>query len=284
MPYLTELTELAEVVMVNLVLSGDNAIVVAMAAAGLPAAQRGKAMIFGIGAATILRVIFALAASKMFAYLGLRLIGGLLLLWVCWKLWRELRDQAREDAAVEELEEDVAEVLPTADFKPLTHNPGPSPGKPTKTMGQALTQIMIADISMSLDNVLAVAAAAHDHPWILVLGLVLSVGFMGAAAALIAGLLKRFHWLGYIGLAIIFVVACQLIWQGIAGHDGRRRPGRPDVASQPRCDFEHDIGDPCCLNSAPSSRSSWSTSCWRATTPSSSASSPPACRARSARG
>ncbi len=214
MPYLTELTELAEVIMVNLVLSGDNAIVVAMAAAGLPKAQRAKAMIFGIGAATILRVIFALAASEMFVYLGLRLIGGLLLLWVCWKLWRELRDQTREDAAVEELEEEVAEVLPTADFNRLTHNPGPNPGKPTKAMGQALAQIMIADISMSLDNVLAVAAAAHDHPWILVLGLVLSVGFMGAAAALIAGLLKRFHWLGYIGLAIIVVVACQLIWQG----------------------------------------------------------------------
>jgi YjbE family integral membrane protein len=214
MPYLTELTELAEVVMVNLVLSGDNAIVVAMAAAGLPAAQRGKAMIFGLGAATALRVIFALAASKMFAYLGLRLIGGLLLLWVCWKLWRELRDQGREDAAIGELEEEVAEVLPTADFNQLTHNPGPSPRKSTKTLGQALTQIMIADISMSLDNVLAVAAAAHDHPWILILGLVLSVGFMGAAAALIAGLLKRYHWLGYVGLAIIFVVACQLIWQG----------------------------------------------------------------------
>jgi YjbE family integral membrane protein len=214
MPYLTELTQLSEVVMVNLVLSGDNAIVVAMAATGLPAAQRGKAMIFGIGAATILRVIFALAASRMFVYLGLRLIGGLLLLWVCWKLWRELRDQSREDAAVEELEEDVAQVLPTADFKQLVQNLGANPVRPTKTLCQALTQIMIADISMSLDNVLAVAAAAHDHPWILVLGLVLSVGFMGAAAALIAGLLKRFHWLGYIGLAIIFVVACQLIWQG----------------------------------------------------------------------
>ncbi len=214
MPYLTELTELTEVIMVNLVLSGDNAIVVAMAAAGLPAAQRGKAMIFGIGAATILRVIFALAASEMFVYLGLRLIGGLLLLWVCWKLWRELRDQVREDEAVDELEEEVAQVLPTADFDHATRNPGSESAKPTKTMTQALTQIMVADISMSLDNVLAVAAAAHDHPGILVLGLVLSVGFMGAAAALIAGLLKRFHWLGYIGLAIIFVVACQLIWQG----------------------------------------------------------------------
>jgi len=214
MPYLTELTELAEVIMVNLVLSGDNAIVVAMVAAGLPSAQRGPAMIFGISAATVLRVIFALVASKMFTYLGLRLIGGLLLLWVCWKLWRELREQSREDAAVDELEEGVAEVLPTADFKNLVHNLGPNPVKATKTMRQALTQIMIADISMSLDNVLAIAGVAHDHPWILALGLVLSVGFMGAAAALIAGLLKRFHWIGYGGLALIFLVACRLIWEG----------------------------------------------------------------------
>lgn len=214
MPYLTELTELSEVIMVNLVLSGDNAIVVAMAAAGLPLAQRGKAMIFGIGAATILRVFFALAASQMFIYLGLRLIGGLLLLWVCWKLWRELRDQGREDAAIRELEEEVAEVLPTADFDQPALNPGSNPGKPTKTITQALIQIMIADISMSLDNVLAIAGVAHDHPWILALGLVLSVGFMGAAAALIAGLLKRFHWLGYAGLALIFGVACKLIWEG----------------------------------------------------------------------
>jgi YjbE family integral membrane protein len=214
MPYITELTELAEVIMVNVVLSGDNAIVVAMAAAGLPPAQRGKAMIFGIGAATGLRVIFALVASRMFAYLGLRLIGGLLLLWVCWKLWRELQDQSREDAAVGELEEGVAEVLPTADFKHLVQNLAPNPVRPTKTMWQALTQIMIADVSMSLDNVLAITGLAHDHPWILVLGLVLSVGFMGAAAALIAGLLKRFHWLGYLGLAVIFYVACKLIWEG----------------------------------------------------------------------
>jgi len=214
MPYLTELTELSEVIMVNLVLSGDNAIVVAMAAAGLPPAQRGKAMIFGIGAATLLRVFFALAASQMFVYLGLRLIGGLLLLWVCWKLWRELRDQGHEDAAIRELEEEVAEVLPTADFDHAAHKPGSNPGRPTKSIAQALTQIMIADISMSLDNVLAIAGVAHDHPWILALGLVLSVGFMGAAAALIAGLLKRFHWIGYAGLALIFGVACKLIWEG----------------------------------------------------------------------
>src|SRR5262249_61543100 len=158
MPYLTELTELAEVVMVNLVLSGDNAIVVAMAPRGLPAAQRGKAVIFCITAATALRVVFALAASKMFTYLGLRLVGGLLLLWVCWKLWRELRGQGREDEAIEDLEKDVAEVLPTADFTRLIHNTGRTRDKPTKTLCQALTQIMIAAISMPIDTVLAVCA------------------------------------------------------------------------------------------------------------------------------
>lgn len=214
MPFITELTELAEVIMVNVVLSGDNAIVVAMAASGLPQAQRSKAMIFGIAAATVLRVAFSLVASEMFAHLGLRLVGGLLLLWVCWKLWRELRQQRREDQAVDKLEEDVGTMLPTADFDQSTDNPELDLAAPDKTMRQALTQIMIADISMSVDNVLAVAAAAHDHPWILVVGLILSVVFMGAAAAVIAGLLKRFHWLGYAGLGIIFVVALQLIWEG----------------------------------------------------------------------
>ena len=210
----SELSALFQVIFVDIVLAGDNAIVVGMVAASLPREQRARVIVLGIAAATVLRIVFAAVTTQLLQVLGLLLAGGVLLLWVCWKLWRELRDQGPEDAAVEELEERVGEVLPTADFNHLTHNPGPNPGKPTKTMAQALTQIMIADISMSLDNVLAVAATAHDHPWILVLGLVLSVGFMGAAAALIAGLLKRYHWLGYVGLAIIFVVACQLIWQG----------------------------------------------------------------------
>jgi YjbE family integral membrane protein len=211
---LAELTALLGVIWVDLVLAGDNAVVVGVAAAGLPREKRGKVIMIGIAAATVLRIIFAFLTTELMAIIGLTLAGGILLLWVCWKLWRELRDQSREDAAVEDLEEEVAQVLPTAEFKHLGQNPGPNPAKPTKTLGQALTQIMIADISMSLDNVLAVAASAHDHPWILILGLVLSVAFMGAAAALIAGLLKRFHSLGYIGLAIIFVVACQLIWEG----------------------------------------------------------------------
>jgi len=214
MPYLNELSDLLEVLMVNLVLSGDNAIVVAMAAAGLPQAQRGKVMIIGIAAATGLRVVFALATSKLYAYIGLRLAGGILLLWVCWKLWRELRQQRRQDAAVDELEKEIG-VLPTADCRDKTRLPSrPSSNGGDKSFGQAITQIIIADISMSLDNVLAVAGAARNNPVILIIGLVLSIAFMGAAATLIAGLLKRYHWIGYAGLAVIFYVACSLVWEG----------------------------------------------------------------------
>jgi YjbE family integral membrane protein len=215
MPYLNELSDLLEVIMVNVVLSGDNAIVVAMAAAGLPQAQRGKAMIFGIAAATGLRVVFALATSELYAYLGLRLAGGILLLWVCWKLWRELRQQRRQDAAVDELEEEVGSVMQVVEC-----NDGAPVARRTtavvtnKTFCQAITQIIIADVSMSLDNVLAVAGAARNHPAILIIGLVLSIAFMGVAATLLAGLLKRFHWIGYAGLAVIFYVACTLVWEG----------------------------------------------------------------------
>ncbi|HTO84529.1 MAG TPA: TerC family protein [Methylomirabilota bacterium] len=212
---LDQLSDLLEVIMVNVVLSGDNAIVVAMAAAGLPQAQRGKAMIIGIAAATGLRVVFALATSELYAYLGLRLAGGILLLWVCWKLWRELRQQRREDAAVAELEEEVGSVMQIVECSDGA--PGAATratAVPTKTFCQAFTQIMIADISMSLDNVLAVAGAARNHPAILIVGLVLSIAFMGVAATLLAGLLKRFHWISYAGLAVIFYVACTLLWEG----------------------------------------------------------------------
>src|SRR5215475_6849229 len=145
MPYLNELSELLEVVMVNVVLSGDNAIVVAMAATGL-------------------RVVFALATSELYAYIGLRLAGGILLLWVCWKLWRELRQQRRQDAAVEELEEEVGSVMQIVEC----NDGAPAARRTTtvatnKTFCQAITQIMIADVSMSLDNVLAVAVAARNH-------------------------------------------------------------------------------------------------------------------------
>jgi len=217
---LAELSALLQVIMVDLVLAGDNAIVVGMVAAGLPREQRAKVILIGIAAATLLRVAFAVVTSQLLQIIGLTLAGGILLLWVCWKLWRELRQHKREDTAVDHVEAGVGGVLPTADFDAVRSAPASAlPGlhvdnAPLKTLRNAVIQIVVADVSMSLDNVLAVAGVARDHTWVLVIGLILSVAFMGAAAALIAGLLKRFHWIAYIGLAIILYVACQMIWDG----------------------------------------------------------------------
>ena len=202
------------IIWIDLVLAGDNAVVVGMAASGLPREQRTKVIMLGIAAATLLRIIFAFATTILLQIIGLLLAGGILLLWVCWKLWRELRLQRQEEKAVDRLEEEVGDVLPTADFD------GSRQAKlgndaPRKTFGQAALQIVVADVSMSLDNVLAVGGIAKDHPtWVLVVGLVLSVAFMGAAATLIARLLKRYHWIAYVGLAIIFYVSLAMIWEG----------------------------------------------------------------------
>lgn len=200
---LSELSALFQVVMVDLVLAGDNAIVVGMVAAGLPRDQRGKVIVIGIMAATLMRVAFAVVTSQLLQVIGLTLAGGILLLWVCWKLWRELREQRNEIDAERAA---PGEATAEPDGKPAA--------PPRKTVRQAVVQIVIADVSMSLDNVLAVAGVAREHTVVLIIGLVLSVAFMGAAATLIAGLLKRFHWIAYIGLAIIFYVACSMIWEG----------------------------------------------------------------------
>jgi YjbE family integral membrane protein len=215
------LTALLGIIWIDLVLAGDNAIVVGMAAAGLPKEQRAKVIVIGIIAATVLRICFAGTVTILLNIIGLTLAGGILLLWVCWKLWRELRAQKNEANAVQELEAEFGNVLPTAD-DPLNLRPAPArvegvaaPGAPRKTFSQAVTQIIIADVSMSLDNVLAVGGMAKDHPtWVLVVGLVLSVAFMGAAATFIAGLLKKYHWIAYVGLLIILYVALQMIWDG----------------------------------------------------------------------
>ncbi len=192
------LAALMQVVLVNLVLSGDNAIVVGIAVAGLPAGQRWRVMVLGIAAATLLRIVFALFTVQLLQVIGLTLAGGLLLLWVCWRMWRELRERA------------VARAEPLAAEGPS----GARPHAPEKTMRQAAVQIIIADVSMSLDNVLAVAGVAREHALVLVLGLALSVIFMGLAAALIARLLDRHQWIGYIGLAVIAYVALRMIWDG----------------------------------------------------------------------
>jgi YjbE family integral membrane protein len=194
---------LMQVIAIDLVLAGDNAVVIGLAAAGLPAEQRSKVILVGIAAATVMRIGFALIATQLLAILGLLLVGGILLLWVCWKMWRELRGGHAEAVLAEE-------ALTGTD---IDHD-GQVAAAPRKTFAQAATQIVVADVSMSLDNVLAVSGAAHEHPNIMVFGLVLSVALMGIAASWIAGLLEKRPWIAYVGLAIIFYVAIEMIIRG----------------------------------------------------------------------
>ena len=193
------LTALFQVILIDLVLAGDNAIVIGLAAAGLPKEQRAKAILIGIGAATLLRMVFAGLTTQLLQIVGLLLAGGLLLLWVCWKMWRELRHTAKEDHAAEEA---------------LAGHDANGNGAPRKTFAQAAWQIIIADVSMSLDNVLAVAGAAREHPYILAFGLLLSIALMGVAASFIARLLQRYRWIAYVGLAIILYVSLKMIYEG----------------------------------------------------------------------
>jgi YjbE family integral membrane protein len=176
---------LLQVLLIDLVLAGDNAVVIGLAVNGLPAKQRSRAIWAGIAGATVIRIGFALVAVKMLALIGLTLAGGILLLWVVWKSARELR-QSAQHAAV----------------------------KPAGRLRTAIWRIIIADVSMSLDNVLAVAGAAHDHPAVLALGLLVSVALMGVAAGLVAKLLTRFRWLAWVGLAIVLYVSLKMIYEG----------------------------------------------------------------------
>jgi len=205
----SQLSALGQVLAIDLVLAGDNAVAVGLAAAALPVEQRRKAILVGLAAAVVLRIVFALVTVQLLAIVGLLLAGGVLLLWVCWKMWREIREQATHDQAEAQRELDLALAI--------EHGHGPSPeelGLKRKTFGAALLQIMIADVTMSLDNVLAVAGAAHAHPWIMVFGLVLSIGLMGLAASFIAKLLNKYRWIGYVGLVIVLYVALHMIWDG----------------------------------------------------------------------
>jgi YjbE family integral membrane protein len=193
------LAALLQVILIDLVLAGDNAVVIGLAAAGLPADQRRRAILVGIAAATALRIVFAGVATQLLQVIGLLLAGGVLLLWVCWKMWRELRSLASEGELV------------------LGHAGGGgsvSGHAPRKTFGQAAAQIVAADVSMSLDNVLAVAGAAREHPFVLAFGLLLSVALMGVAADLIGRLLQKQRWIAYVGLAIIVYVAFEMIYRG----------------------------------------------------------------------
>lgn len=184
-----------QVIMIDLVLAGDNAVVIGLAAAGLRPELRARAILVGIVAATVLRVLFAIFAVQLLAIIGLLLAGGILLLWVSWKMWRELRER-RHHKSVEGTV------------------PGTEVALPHKSFAQAAWQIVMADVSMSLDNVLAVAGAARDHIEALVFGLGLSIVLMGVAASFIARLLTRHRWIAYVGLAIIVYVSFDMIWRG----------------------------------------------------------------------
>ncbi len=192
----SELAALGQVLLIDLVLAGDNAIVVGLVAARLPKEQRAKVIMIGILAATIMRILFAVGTSQLLQIIGLTLAGGVLLLWVCWKLWREIAAaNKQEDANDPESAQSLQQKQP-------------------KSMRQAIIQIVLADISMSLDNVLAVAGAAQEHTWVLIVGLSVSVVLMGVAATVIANLLKKYHWLAYVGLVTILYVAIKMIWEG----------------------------------------------------------------------
>lgn len=187
---ISQLTALISVVLIDIVLAGDNAVVVGTAAAGLPRKQQQQVIFIGAGLALVARILFALVAVQLLAIIGLLLAGGLLLLWVAWKIWRELQHGHQGEAEV-----GLAATAP-------------------KTMRSAILQVAVADISMSLDNVLAVAGAARDHPYIMIFGLLLAIALMAVAAQYIARLIDRHRWVAYVGLVIVLVVAFKMIYEG----------------------------------------------------------------------
>ncbi|HKS18691.1 MAG TPA: TerC family protein [Bradyrhizobium sp.] len=201
------LTALFQVVMIDLVLAGDNAIVIGLAAAGLPEDKRKKAILAGILAATILRIGFASITVQLLQIIGLLLAGGILLLWVCWKMWRELH-------ASHSSHQPTFQDLSSARTMDASVNADARKTINQKTLGQAVWQITIADVSMSLDNVLAVAGAAREHPVVLIFGLGLSIALMGLAASFIARILEKHRWVAYVGLLIILYVAFDMCYRG----------------------------------------------------------------------
>ncbi len=195
--FVFDLQAFVSVIIIDLVMSGDNAIIIGLAAAGLAPRLKRRAIFYGIVGATVLRILFASITYQLLSVIGLLLAGGILLLWVAYKMWREIRLGLTEQREVVAAEAEAAVQ--------------------GKTLRSAITSIVVADLSMSLDNVLAVAGAAHDHPGMLVFGLVLSIALMAFAANLIANLLERHRWLAYTGLAVVAFVALDMIWRG--GHE-----------------------------------------------------------------
>ncbi|MET0269260.1 MAG: YjbE family putative metal transport protein [Sphingomonas sp.] len=191
------LAAFGQVLMIDIMLAGDNAIVVGALAAGLPKDQRQKVILIGIAAALVLRIVFALLVTQLLQIVGLVLAGGLLLLWVAWKMYRELHPKAHASAGSPEIDGDQDSGV-----------------APAKSFAQAAWAVALADVSMSLDNVLAVAGAAREHPGILVIGLILSVALMGIAANVLAKYIERYRWIAYVGLAVIVYVAIKMIVEG----------------------------------------------------------------------
>jgi len=192
-------TAFIEIILIDIVLAGDNAIVVGALAAGLPPEQRKRVIMIGVLAALVLRILFALIVTQLLQVVGLVLAGGLLLLWVAWRMYRELRHEG-ESAGSDEVLGDEHSGL-----------------RPAKSFASAAWGVAVADVSMSLDNVLAVAGAAREHPWVLVFGLILSVILMGVAASVIARYIERYRWIAWVGLIVILWVALKMIYEG-AGH------------------------------------------------------------------
>ena len=196
-----EFFKLGQIIFVDLVLAGDNAIVIGLVAAKFTVEHRRKVILYGVGVAVLLRIVFAVLTVQLLAIKGLMLAGGLLLLWICWKLWADLREPSPHTPAVRHPERDD----PDAPEQPADANP---------SLTSSIMQIVIADVSMSLDNVLAVAGIADGHTVLLVVGLAISVAFMTFAAALIANVLQKNRWIGYVGLAMIFYVALKMMYHG----------------------------------------------------------------------
>jgi len=195
---------LLQVILIDIVLAGDNAIVIGMAAARLPAAQRHRVIFWGLAAAVILRILLAMVTATLLSIIGLMVAGGVLLLWVAWRLYRDLRhhDKTAHMAGAATEGSHASDVVAQA-----------ADGDP-RHMRQAIIQITLADLSMSLDNVLAVAGAAMHHLWVLAVGLLLSIALMGVAANMVANMLNRYRWIGYAGLLIVVYVALSMIWDG----------------------------------------------------------------------
>lgn len=192
---------LLQVILIDLVLAGDNAVVIGMAASRVPSVQRRKVIFWGMSAAVVLRILLAVSTATILDTIGLMFAGGILLMWVSWRLYRDLNPSP-----------DEAEGLHTISGRKVDAQPRPA--LDTRALRRAIARIVIADVSMSLDNVLAVAGAAMDHVWVLVVGLILSIALMGVAAAMIANLLARHPWLSYAGLIIVVYVALRMIYFG----------------------------------------------------------------------